>query len=394
MTMFCRTNCAAALTSLAVISLKCNGGDGLAFGNKPFVAGSRQLTKRSRDASSTLKMMNIDDLTTMMPLESIDPTAITSSLPNILSASSVLLASSDAKLELEIMNDFSHVALDMSTLLNPNTVWLRLCNVVGRILIISADYIQKGNTTPDEWVFQLAMLAISTRLFMSSALPLIFAVFSVSTLSVRDRRIYSLLFESVGLSVLQFKTLLASETLEWIQFEPNASVELNGEYMYFLYSGEATTHVNVISKNEDTISTISHESNSNSNDAELGVGNRVFGDVQFAKALESSVYKNSMKSRKSDKRPKAQAASDSNSTSVAPSRFVVGSNGASMLRISTDKIIKLMKNDNELTSSIQRLVSLCMQEKLSRLLREGNVVQSSNTSLSGIPNSTQVIFML
>jgi len=184
------------------------------------------------------------------------------------------------------MNDFSHVALDMSTLLNPNTVWLRLCNVVGRILIISADYVQKGNTTPDEWVFQLAMLAISTRLFMSSALPLIFAVFSVSTLSVRDRRIYSLLFESVGLSVLQFKTLLASETLEWIQFEPNASVELNGEYMYFLYSGEATTHVNFISKNEDTISTISHESNGNSNDAELGVGNRVFGDVQFAKALE------------------------------------------------------------------------------------------------------------
>jgi hypothetical protein len=337
-------------------------------------------------------MINIDDLATMMPLESMDPTVMTSSLSNILSASSVLLASSDPKLELEIMNDFSHVALDMSTLLNPNTVWLRLCNVVGRILIITADYIQKGNTTPDEWVFQLAMLAISTRLFMSSALPLIFAVFSVSTLSVRDRRIYSLLFESVGLTVLQFKTLLASKTLEWIQFDPNESVELNGECMYFLYSGEATTHV--IGKNEDAIITISHESNSNSNDAELGVGNRIFGDVQFAKALESSVYKNTMKSRKSDKKTKAQVASDSNSTSVAASKFVVGANGASMLRISTDKIIKLMKNDNELTSSIQRLVSLCMQEKLSRLLREGNVVQSSNTSLSGIPNSTQVIFML
>ncbi|KAL7433894.1 hypothetical protein ACHAXH_006153 [Discostella pseudostelligera] len=394
MMMLCRTNCAAALTSLAVISLKCNGGDGLAFGNRPFIAGTGQLklTKRSRNASSSIKMINIDDLATMMPLESMDPTVMTSSLSNILSASSVLLASSDPKLELEIMNDFSHVALDMSTLLNPNTVWLRLCNVVGRILIITSDYIQKGNTTPDEWVFQLAMLAISTRLFMSSALPLIFAVFSVSTLSVRDRRIYSLLFESVGLTVLQFKTLLASKTLEWIQFDPNESVELCGECMYFLYSGEATTHV--IGKNEDAIITISHESNSNSNDAELGVGNRIFGDVQFAKALESSVYKNTMKSRKSDKKTKAQVASDSNSTSVAASKFVVGANGASMLRISTDKIIKLMKNDNELTSSIQRLVSLCMQEKLSRLLREGNVVQSSNTSLSGIPNSTQVIFML
>lgn len=339
-------------------------------------------------------MMNFDDLATMMPLESIDPTSTTSSL-----AASVLLASAaaaDPKLELELMNDVSHVALDVSTLLNPNTVWLRLCNVLGRILIISADYIQQGNTTPDEWVFQLAMLGISTRLFLGSAMPLLFAIFSVSTLSVRDRRIYTLLFESVGLTVLQFKTLLASTTLDWIQYEPNTSVELDGSYMYFLYSGEATTQLAAVTgNNEDTSDTTSNPE-SNSNDAELGVSNRIFGDVQFASALESLVYKKTTKSSKSDKKAQSQVVvPDGNSTAVAESRFVVGSQGASMLRISTDKIIKLMKNDNELTSSIQRLVSVSMQEKLSRFLREGNVVQSSNTSSSSsIPNSTQVIFML
>ena len=198
-------------------------------------------------------MMNFDDLATMMPLESIDPTsAATSSL-----AASVLLASAaaDPKLELELMNDVSHVALDVSTLLNPNTVWLRLCNVLGRILIISADYIQQGNTTPDDWVFQLAMLGISTRLFLGSAMPLLFAIFSISSLSVRDRRTFSLLFESVGLTVLQYKTLLASTTLDWIQYEADTSVELDGSYMYFLYSGEATTQLAVTGNKEDTFDT-------------------------------------------------------------------------------------------------------------------------------------------
>lgn len=330
-------------------------------------------------------MTGLDDLVSMMPIDSIDPTAAASSLASILLASTA----SDPQLELELMNDVSHVALDMSTLMNPNTVWLRLCNVVGRILIITSDYIQKGNTTPDEWVFQLAMLAISTRLFLGSALPVLFAIFSVSTLSVRDRRIYSLLFESVGLTVLQFKTLLASATLDWVQYEPKTNVEIDGSYMYFLYSGEVTSQVTA--KNEESGSDVS-----TSNDAELGVSNRVFGVLQFANALEASVYKKTTKSSKSDKKSRSQVITplEGNSTSVAASSFVVGSKGASMLRISTDKITKLMKNDNELTSSIQRLVSLFMQEKLSRFLREGNVGQSSSVSLSSIPNLTQVIFML
>ena len=35
MLLLSRTKCATALTSLAIISLNCNDGDGLAFGNRP-----------------------------------------------------------------------------------------------------------------------------------------------------------------------------------------------------------------------------------------------------------------------------------------------------------------------------------------------------------------------
>ena len=65
----------------------------------------------------------------------------------------------------------------------------------------------------------------------------------------------------------------------------------------------------------------------------LGVSNRIFGDVQFAAALESLVYKKTTKRSKNDKKSRSQVLPDGNSTAVAESRFVVGPQGASMLRI-------------------------------------------------------------
>ena len=59
-----------------------------------------------------------------------------------------------------------------------------------------------------------------------------------------------------------------------------------------------------------------------------------------------------------------------------------------MLRISTHKLLELMKNDNELSTSIQRLVLICMQEKLSSTLRG---VQSGSSSSTSTPNATRVI---
>jgi hypothetical protein len=41
-----------------------------------------------------------------------------------------------------------------------------------------------------------------------------------------------------------------------------------------------------------------------------------------------------------------------------------------VLRIFTPKLLKLMENDDELSITIQRLVLLCMQKKLSSALRD------------------------
>jgi len=154
--------------------------------------------------------MYIDEL---HPLTAIDVSSLTAAAPAFYSATSNLLSSADPRLEVELLNDVSHVALDVTTFLSPRTAWLRLFGVIGRVLIVASDCIQDDTITLDEWAFQAVMLAVSIHLFARSAAPLVSAVFSVTALSVRDYRAYALLFQAVGLSVLQFKSLLVSSTL-------------------------------------------------------------------------------------------------------------------------------------------------------------------------------------
>jgi len=295
----------------------------------------------------SMPITSILDMASLSSATSTATSTTTLSLSNIFhTASSSLTSSSDPQeLEVDLLNDVSFVALDIPEFLSHNTAWLRLGNVIGRLLILSSDYIQSDQISPDEWVLHASMLAISTHMFLRSAGPLMSAIVSIPALSVRDREVYSLLFEAVGLSVLQFKTLISSKALDWLEYAPNEVVELNGENMFFLYSGEDSV---------DAAKSIDNSDHTISDEEALHVSNMVFGDVQFAKTLETFLNKNIKKKNKS--------------SSVVGSSFIVGPNGASMMRISTSKLLRLMKNDDELSSSVQRLVLQCMQEKLCRTL--------------------------
>ena len=210
---------------------------------------------------------------------------------------------------------------------------------------------------------------------------------SITVLTVRERRTYSLLFQNVGLSVLQFKSLLASTTLDWVEYKPYTSIDLDGQYMYFVYSGMVRLPVSGSGEFKDCIS----DDEGSSSVSERLVSSRIIGEVQFAKALEGPVYKsasswsgvmNSMRDKKFKRDEVSHSTTTTNTVTPAAtpmSRIVVGANGASILRISTQKLLRLMENDQELSMSIQRLVLVCLQEKLSRALRNGGLVIQSST---------------
>ena len=218
--------------------------------------------------------------------------------------------------EISLLYDVSSIALDASTVFTTNTACLRLCNVIGRVVTLSADYTSGDSISPVEWAFQTTMLVIAARLFIQSAWPLMMAALLNSSLSVRDRRAY-ILFRAMGLTILQFKTLLVTSALDWIEYQPNESVEVTGEYIYFLYSGDVTIC--------DT-----GNKSGNSNHAIGGtdityiepcVSDRIFGDIQFAKVLETSVYR-ARKNTQSDRKSRHQE--NSSSHMPPPSSCIVG----------------------------------------------------------------------
>jgi len=293
--------------------------------------------------------------------------------------------------EVSLLHDVSIVTLDVSTVTAPNTAWLRLSNVIGRVVILTADYIQgSDNISPVEWTLQSFLLVVAAHLFIQSAWPLIDAEFSEYSLTVRDLRAYALMFREVGLTILQFKTLLTSRALDWIECQPSESVLLNGEYMFFLYSGEVTIPVasNKIGDDEYVIGSRTdiiapNISYTGDETVDPCVSYRVFGDIEFAMAMEASIYDKTKTNSKSllgflNRQIK------SSSSKVPPSSCIVGSNGASALRICTSKLLKLMENDDELSLSIQRLVLLCMHKKLCKTIRDVGLKSSAKINKANL----------
>ena len=149
-------------------------GHGLVIGNsQPFIS-RRIVSKRYRSSSmhmyidhDSMPITSILDMASLSSATSTATSTTTLSLSNIFhTASSSLTSSSDPQeLEVDLLNDVSFVALDIPEFLSHNTAWLRLGNVIGRLLILSSDYIQSDQISPDEWVLHLSMLAISTHIF-------------------------------------------------------------------------------------------------------------------------------------------------------------------------------------------------------------------------------------
>eukprot|EP00985_Skeletonema_marinoi_P009003 scaffold4110_cov88-Skeletonema_marinoi.AAC.1 len=189
-----------------------------AFGSVHQPIRSKSKSHRgSKSSTTTTIKMYIDVPEIESPFDLFSTPTSSPVISPILSATQKIASDPQlgAQFEAEVLSDVSHVALDFTTLLSPNTAVIRLFTLVGRVLVISSDYIQDQYISPDDWAFNLFMLALSARSFLKSVRPMIAVAASNSTLTVRDRKAYSLLFDIIGMSVLQFKTLLTSRTLEW-----------------------------------------------------------------------------------------------------------------------------------------------------------------------------------
>jgi hypothetical protein len=100
------------------------------------------------------------DFTLEQPQDALLSTA-SQSLLTIMAASQSLLTIMNPSVEAEVLTDMSHVMMDFSGFFTPSRSLLRCFSVVGRILVLSADYLPDHTVHPEELAVQLFLLAYS-----------------------------------------------------------------------------------------------------------------------------------------------------------------------------------------------------------------------------------------
>lgn len=73
------------------------------------------------------------------------------------------VATISADLEAEVLTTMAHVTMDFTGLASPSKSLLRMFTVIGRIMVISADYICDNSIHPEELVIQLFLMSVAIK---------------------------------------------------------------------------------------------------------------------------------------------------------------------------------------------------------------------------------------
>jgi hypothetical protein len=264
--------------------------------------------------------------------------------------------------EAEILSNMSHVALDLFGFLNPERFLLRLSALLGRMMLMAADYDVDHKISADEMLFQGGMLALSAKQFMSSWCRIRGAQQKYGDVSFRERVVYQLFFSPVGVSWLQFRSLVAS-CVDRVEVQPNETLETinhNGEQVaYWLYNGQVAMRHRADSplaqemhhrRGKPVGRQVSIE------DSKVdGKSTKEFGLLAGPGALSALV----------DFGVEEDGAGES-------LQLVVGDMGATMMRVNVAKLRELMDDDEKIDKTVRNLVLLSRRSKMQSVFAAAN----------------------
>jgi hypothetical protein len=116
---------------------------------------SRSATSNKRHRVSRTKRYFTTDFSVLESFSSL--LDLQSSMASTTSSATML----SPDVEAEVLTAMSHMVMDFSGFFGPSKPLLRLCSVLGRILVIGADYLPDQNVQPGELAIQLVLLAIN-----------------------------------------------------------------------------------------------------------------------------------------------------------------------------------------------------------------------------------------
>jgi hypothetical protein len=213
--------------------------------------------------------------------------------------------SGNPAVEEEVLLDMAHVVLDFATSSGPDIPPIMpLLPVIGCLLIIGADYL------PDHSM---------------------------------NRRVYVRTFSQVGMTWLQYKTMIAAVVIDWINIDggeiisseespPNCARQ---ECFFIVHKGSAT----VLCQGQVL---------------EQAISPSLLGEMRFARQLDG------------------HEESTNDYDDLPRMTITAGDEGATLLRIQSSKLLELMQKDKKLANSIRSLIVKGMQDKLVALASIGN----------------------
>ena len=224
----------------------------------------------------------------------------------------------------------SHLALDVgAAVISPQqTACLRLIESIGQVFGLLSYCSSNQCIQSDELIYQTIKIAFSFFLLMKTTIPAMKAGLNCvikpdnCPLSSQDRQAYEDLFEPIGLSWLHYNTLKYNGAFEWINLNADEKIILPSFNQY---------------------------TNTRSNTKDL-----------TKRALEKEIYWLHQGSTNDESCSNLVFASnifESTSKNCSDERHIIaGDSGATILKINSDKISKLLENDTRLESCIQSLI--------------------------------------
>ena len=302
----------------------------------------------------------------------------------------------DPQVESELFKDISHVLMDFFVFLNPDTYLLRLAIVMGQIFGWASSLVIDKAINPNDLFFQLITFPISVILLTRSLWPILKAL--RVELSQLDLAAYQQLFEPVGVSLLQFRALKATEALDWVTVDagtvlvdendsleegssPNSlsysssssSFEGCSHCLYWLYKGDVRVSYN------GQMVTYLERSNGRFIDDPNSSG--LLADMRFLYQMEERSHGKLSKIQRDFlndvvdffQNPRQKSSGTSNKPGVLNATYpmltmVVGNQGGTLLRMDSVKLLDLMEHDGNLSNSMRRLLLKSLQRKIGHLL--------------------------
>ena len=372
---------------LAILGL-CLASPTNGFAVKPASAAARTTVRSKRTpthplftpltttiASAPLSMVPLPDFDLSLPTE-----LLAFSNPNALNSNTN--SNTNNLVQAEVMNGMTHALLDFASLFGGATLLVRLATVIGRLCVVGVDVghatADASSVLPDELGIQLGLLGFAVYQVMNTAGPKIQAQWAPRLLTAADRQAYRMLFRPAGISWHQYRQLLVS-AMDWVTVEPGQVIvdesptsnnSNSQDAVYWLHQGD----VEMFNTSDNAFL---HQISSDHPKEVAGLG--LLGEMKLANLLdrprrvtttENGDANSSKKKKKGQQKSTAMKA-------------VAGPEGATLLRMNTAKLARLLRHDQELSSSMNRLAFKGMQDKLDALLLLNS--SSSSSSSSGAP---------